>query len=80
MAEKLILEFLALSIYALFMGFCFCDFFKLHILRKLVWFVTFALVSIVILKTRNEFDLSLILPIPTLLAMGLGWLEKQKRQ
>jgi hypothetical protein len=80
MAERLLLQFLALSIYTFFMGFCFCDFFKLHILRKLAWFIPFLLISAAVLKTRNEFDLSLILPIPTLWAIVLCWMEKNRHR
>jgi len=76
--EKILLQFLALSLYTLFVGFCFCDGFKLHILRKLVWFITFLIISIHIFKTKNEFDLALILPIPTLLAILLCGYEKIK--
>ena len=78
MAERLILQLFALSIYAFFIGFCFCDFFKLHILRKIAWFVTFLAISTYVLKTRNQFDLNLILPLPTLLAMWLGWVQKRR--
>jgi len=69
------MQFLALSLYAFFVGFCFCDGFKLHIVRKLIWFITFLIVSIYILKIKNEFDLVLILPIPTLLAFLLCYYE-----
>lgn len=79
MKEKLILQFFALSIYAFFMGFCFCDFFKLHIVRKLIWFITFMLIGSYVLIRCNEFDLALILPVPTLLAMWLGWIEKRRK-
>jgi hypothetical protein len=78
MANRLLMQFLALSLYAFFVGFCFCDGFKLHILRKLIWFITFLIISIYILKIKNEFDLVLILPIPTLLAFLLGFYEIKK--
>ena len=78
MAKVLLMQFLALSIYALFMGFCFCDGFKLHIVRKLIWFITFLLISSYILKIKNQFDLALILPFPTLLAILLCGYEKRK--
>lgn len=79
MAEKLLLQFITLGIYAFLMGFIFCDFFKLHILRKLIWFIVFVLISAYVLKARGEFDLGLILPIPMLMAIGLGWIEKRRR-
>ena len=78
MANTLLMQFLALSLYAFFMGFCFCDGFKLHILRKLVWFAVFLAISIYSLKTKNEFNLAFILPIPTLLAILLCAYEKRK--
>jgi len=78
MAEKLFLQFITLSIYAFLMGFIFCDFFKLHILRKLVWFALFTLISAYVLKAKGEFDLGLILPLPLLAAIVLGWLEKRR--
>ena len=78
MAEKLFLQFVTLSIYAFLMGIIFCDFFKLHILRKLIWFVTFLLISTYVLKAYGEFDLGLILPIPMLLAIWLGWVQKRR--
>jgi len=62
------------------MGFIFCDYFKLHIWRKLAWFIPFLLISAYVLKVRGEFDLGLILPIPMLLAILLGWLEKRNRK
>jgi len=78
MAEKLLLQFITLGIYAFLMGFIFCDFFKLRILRKLIWFIVFVLISAYVLKARGEFDLGLILPIPMLMAIGLGWIEKRR--
>jgi hypothetical protein len=78
MAEKLLLQFITLSIYAFLMGFIFCDFFKLHILRKLIWFIVFLAVSAYSLKTLGEFDLGLILPLPMLSAIWLGWVQKRR--
>ncbi|MCM8801318.1 MAG: hypothetical protein NC912_04865 [Candidatus Omnitrophica bacterium] len=77
MLNKFLLSLFALSLYTLFMGFCFCDGFKLHIKRKLIWFGFFLLISIYILKTEGEFDLALILPLPTLLAILLCAYEKK---
>lgn len=71
MDKILIMQFLALSLYVLFVGFCFCDGFKLHILRKLVWFISVLFISTYVFKTKGEYDLSLILPVPTLLAILL---------
>jgi hypothetical protein len=78
MGKILFMQFLALSLYTLFVGFCFCDGFKLHILRKLVWFISFLFISMYVFKTKSEYDLSLILPIPTLLAILLCNYEKRK--
>jgi hypothetical protein len=76
--EKIFLQFLTLGIYVFFMGFCFCDFFKLHIRQKLLWFLTFLFIAVFVFKTRDEFDLGFILPLPTLLAMMLGWTAKKR--
>ena len=78
MNKILFMQFLTLSIYTLFVGFCFCDGFKLHILRKLFWFISFLFISMYILKTKNEYDLSLILPVSTLLAILLCNYEQRK--
>jgi hypothetical protein len=75
--ERLFLQFLTLILYVIFMGFCFCDGFKLHILRKLIWFSVFLGISLYILRWKNQFDLVLILPIPTLLAIILCIYEKR---
>lgn len=78
MANTLLMQLLTLSLYVLFMGFCFCDGFKLHILRKLLWFIVFLTISVYTLKNKSEFDLTSILPIPTLLAILLCTYEKAK--
>jgi hypothetical protein len=69
MVKVLIMQFLTLSIYVLFMGICFCDGFRLHLITKLIWFLAFLFISIYVLKSTNQFDLTLILPVPTLLAI-----------
>lgn len=79
-AQKYLMEYVALSLYTLFVGFCFCDGFKLHIGRKVLWFVVFAAMSIYILQTKSEFDLALILPVPTLLAVLLCGYELRKHR
>ncbi len=78
MAQRLILEFVTLSIFSFLMGITFCDFYRLHTARKLIWFCIFLAISAYVLRTRGEFDLALILPIPILLAIGLAWLQKKK--
>lgn len=67
--NPLLIQWLAITFYSFFMGFCFCDGFKLHIARKLIWWISFLIISIYVLKTKGEFDLALILPIPSLLAI-----------
>lgn len=78
MIEPLVLQLIALSLYLLCMGFCFCDGFKMHTGRKLIWFGIFAAISIYIFNTLHEFNLALILPVPSLLAILLGSLERRK--
>lgn len=74
------LELLALSSLVLFMGFAFCDGFKLHTLRKLLWFAVFLAFAITVFKIRGKFALELILPIPMLFAFALCWHEKKRRR
>ena len=63
-------QFLALSFYALSMGFCFCDGFQLHFMRKILWFSVFAILSIYSVSAYGEFDLTLIISISSLLAFS----------
>jgi hypothetical protein len=58
------------------MGITFCDFYRLHTARKLIWFGIFLAISIYVLRRRGEFDLTLILPVPMLVAIGLAWWQK----
>lgn len=71
MERTLIMQYVTLSIYVLFMGICFCDGFRLHVARKLIWFLTFLVICIYVLKKTGQFDLTLILPVPTLFAILL---------
>ena len=71
----LLYQFFVICVYLLFIGFCFCDGFKLHVARKLIWFFTFAVIAIHTLKTTGMFYLERILPLPTLLAFLLCWYE-----
>jgi hypothetical protein len=75
--NPLLIQWLAITFYSFFMGFCFCDGFKLHIVRKLIWWITFLIICIYVLKTEGEFDLALILPIPSLLAILLCIQQKR---
>jgi len=78
MAERLILQFVTLGIFSFLMGITFCDFYKLDIVRKLIWFGIFLVISAYVLRTCGEFDLTLILPVPMVAAIGLAWLQKRK--
>jgi len=77
--KTLLLQYLTLAIYAFFMGFTFCDGFGLRNSRKLIFFAVFAAIAIWVIKTTGEFRLVCILPIPTILAFWLCWIEKRKR-
>jgi len=79
MQNPLVMQFVASSAYVLFMGFCFCDGFKLHISRKVAWFLVFMVVAISVFQQKGEFDLNLILPVPTLLAILLCVNEVRNR-
>ena len=78
MENVIFLNWLTLSLFVAFVGFCFCDGFKLHILRKLIWFVFFLAVVLISLKIKNEFDLTLILPPCIVLAIILCYLQKRQ--
>ena len=71
MEKTLLLQFLTLSIYTVFLGFCFCDGFNLPMPRKLVCFIPFLIINIYVFKMKGQLDLELILPVPTLLAFLL---------
>jgi len=77
MAQRLILEFITLSIFSFLMGITFCDFYKLRTEHKLIWFGIFLVISTYVLRRRGEFDLTLILPVPMLAAICLAWLQKR---
>ena len=79
MIYTLFIQFLTLSAFAFFAGFCFCDGFNLPIYRKVIWFLVFLAISAYILKTEGEFNLALILPVPILFAILLCNYEKRKR-
>jgi len=80
MAQLLLMQFVALSIYTFFVGFCFCDGFRLHIGRKLIWFIFFLVINIYVLQATGQFALTLILPFPTLLAIALCKLEQRQQK
>ncbi len=78
MTQTVILPFLTICIYLFFIGICFCDGFKLHIARKLIWFLVFLFISIDIFEKTKGFNLALILPVPTLLAIFFCRYELRK--
>ena len=77
MPNTIFWQWLTLSLIVAFMGFCFCDGFKLHILRKLLWFISFLALVFLSLKTRGRFDLVLILAPSILLSIILCSYEKK---
>jgi len=76
MNNPIFLQWLALSLFAAFMGFCFCDGFKLHIKRKMIWFSIFLLITVYSLLIKGYFDFTYIIPVPSLLAVILCKYEK----
>jgi hypothetical protein len=80
MANAILWQCLTLSLFVFFMGFCFCDGFNLHILRKILWFMVFLGSVIFSLKIKDEFDLNFILPPSILLAILLCYYERRKQR
>ena len=80
MANTIFWQWLTLSLFVLFAGFCFCDGFKLHILRKLLWFAIFLVLVIFSISRGYGFDLTAILPPSILLAILLCYFEKRKQK
>ncbi len=74
------LPFIALCLYVLFVGVCFCDGFNLSVPKKIVWYIVLLVMGIYSLQTRDQFDLAIILPLPTLVALAICWLEKKKNK
>jgi len=78
MNNVLLLQYLTLCLYTVFLGFSFCDGFNLPVSRKLTCFIPFVLICAYVLKVKGQFDLELILPLPTLLAFLLCANERRK--
>lgn len=78
MLELTILNYVALSLYCLFVFITFCDGFGLHIFRKITWAVIFLMAAFWSLKLNNTLNLGLILPIPTVFAIYLCLKAKNK--
>ncbi|MFC1752684.1 hypothetical protein ACFL96_04735 [Thermoproteota archaeon] len=72
----LLLQFITLSIIALFVGICFCDGFNVPIPKKLIFFSAYAANAYIVLRATGTYALEMILPIPILVAMLLCWSEK----
>ena len=80
MTNQLLSQLLTLSLFTLLMGITFCDGFKLHIIKKLIWFVSFVSIASYVLRASGEYNLASILPIPIVLAILLyGWERKEKK-
>jgi len=73
--ESILLQYSAICIFLLLMGFTFCDGFRLHTGLKIVWFSIFAAIAIHNVKMHDMFVLEEILPAPCLLAFGLCWYQ-----
>jgi hypothetical protein len=71
---------IALSFYLFFVYYSFCDGFNLKPLRKIAWAVIFIWICVLSLQSRGKFDLVLILPIPSVLALALCWFEKRQKK
>jgi len=80
MIKTVTLQFIALAIYLFYMGFSFCDGFKLPLARKLIFFGIFLVNALSVFFGKGTFEVSLILPIPTLVAFFLGWQEVGRRK
>ena len=78
--DTVLKQLAALSVYIVFVGFCFCDGFRMHILRKLIWFAAVLVLSFYTLKIKDEFDLTLILPVTAVLAIILCIWEKRAKK
>ncbi len=78
MIERLVLQFLTLSIFSFLMGITFCDFYKIKTPIKIIWFLVLLAISIYVMRTYGEFKLELILPVPMLLAIRLAWRQKKR--
>jgi hypothetical protein len=73
-----LLQLVTLYWYIIFVAFCFSDGFKLRTASKIIWFTFFFFATILVFVLKGEFDLSYILPAPTLLAIILCSMEKAR--
>jgi len=77
--NDLLWQWLALSLYAFFVGFCFCDGFAMPTARKLIWFIIFLGVSIYSFQRQGYFNLTLILSVSAPAAFVLCFLQKKNK-
>ena len=78
--EVSLIEVVPLACYVVFMFFAFCDGFKLRPFRKIIWaiyFLTFCYISFV---TVGYFDLTLIVPLASMLGFGLAWFQNHENK
>jgi hypothetical protein len=76
--EMSFMRFLTLSLFLLFVGFVFCDGFKLSVIRKLIWFVAFLGIAVNVFYLMGKFDLSYVLPLPICLAFIFCYAQKKE--
>jgi len=79
MIELVIQQLLVISFYLFFVYYSFCDGFNLKFIRKIGWAIIFSWICFLSLQTTGNFDLMLILPIPSALAMFLCWQAKRSQ-
>jgi len=77
--DNIFLQFFALCVYVLFVGFCFCDGFELSTGTKIAWYAILLILGFYSLNKYNEFILALILPVPTLFALAVCWYKKRAK-
>jgi len=80
MLDNVALQLIALAFYTLFIFFTFCDGFKLHVFKKLIWAIFFLTACLLSLRVENEFDLKAIVAASSLIAFVICWLDKKYKQ
>ena len=78
--KEFIFGIIALACFVLYVFFSFCDGFKIKTAKKALWAVVFLANYFIVLQKTGQIDLSLILPIPCLLALFLAWQEERGRK
>ncbi|MBL7198240.1 MAG: hypothetical protein ISS47_09090 [Candidatus Omnitrophica bacterium] len=77
MLDNIVLQLIALGFYTLFIFFTFCDGFKLHVFKKLIWAAFFLFAALLSLKINNEFDLKIIIASSSLVGFIICWLDRK---